>query len=211
MHKKGRAFQKFCSGGGSNSYEQAFFCPLIYEKNTSFCLFLPPPPEYGGKQYSGCLHSSQSPFVFVSPFLSLCLSIFFSISISLSVYLSILLYFFLSISIYLLITVSPKPNFLTFFLFLNHIICFLVLQDIQMNNQKKKIEIFISTMSEIIFKISGPHSKSRKMKVIGGKKVFSKSCRKSKIIFQFFSYFAEISKISELEPKNMDFQDISRN
>ena len=47
-----------------------------------------------------------------------------------------------------------------------------------MNNQKKKIEIFFSTMSEIIFKISGPPSKSRKMKVIVGKKVFNKSCWK---------------------------------
>ena len=38
-------FQKFCSGGGSNLYEKAYFAPLICEKNTCFCLFLPP-PEY---------------------------------------------------------------------------------------------------------------------------------------------------------------------
>ena len=42
-------------------------------------------------------------------------------------------------------------------------------------------------MSEIIFKISGPHSKSQKMKVIVGKKVFNKSCWKwSKLLFQIF-------------------------
>ena len=47
-----------------------------------------------------------------------------------------------------------------------------------MNNQKKKIKKYISCMSDITFKISGPYSKSRKMKVIVGKKVFNKSCWK---------------------------------
>ena len=58
-----------------------------------------------------------------------------------------------------------------------------------MNNQKKKIKIFFSTMSDIIFKISGPYSKSQKMKVIVGKKVFNKRCWKwSKLIFQIFLF-----------------------
>ena len=38
------------------SYEKAFFAPLICEKNTSFCLFLPSPPEYaqgGQKMFRG--------------------------------------------------------------------------------------------------------------------------------------------------------------
>ena len=37
-------FQKFCSGGGSNSYEKAFFAPLICEKILASVYFSP--PEY---------------------------------------------------------------------------------------------------------------------------------------------------------------------
>ena len=53
-------FQKFCSGGGSNSYEKAFFAPLICEKIlASFCpplnKFCPPLSicSGGGKKCSG--------------------------------------------------------------------------------------------------------------------------------------------------------------
>ena len=65
-----------------------------------------------------------------------------------------------------------------------------------MNNQKKKFEIIFFWMSEIVFKISGPYSKSRKMKVIGGKKVFNKSCRNLFLILNYLrvhlTYFISV-------------------
>ena len=39
-------FQKFCSVGGPNSYEKAFFAPLICEKKLLASVYFCPHPEY---------------------------------------------------------------------------------------------------------------------------------------------------------------------
>ena len=43
-------FQKFCSGGGSNSYEKAFFAPLIWVKYTYLSVYFCPPGAQNTKK-----------------------------------------------------------------------------------------------------------------------------------------------------------------
>ena len=69
-----------------------------------------------------------------------------------------------------------------------------------------------SSVAEIRFKISGPYSKSRKNESHRRQKsLLQKLSEMIQVTVPNFFYFAEISKMSELEPKNVDFSVISGN